>query len=219
MVAPSALADYNPTLGKLVGFERKDNDYTQVWEWSPGGSIVTRGVGYVKLGALNRSLLPVSVDSTALWLTGSKYLLLAKGYGSYWPGPWIVIYDHANPASEHVLCKGANGNAILDGMVQVSATVDRARQEIIWWCLPSAAARYTNAFYLYRSPISDPMNLKKMYFVGEGGVESQFLDEVGGSGLRIGAAYGGYLYTLKRSGTMPVDDGDPAGQIVRIPLY
>jgi hypothetical protein len=219
-ISRSTLADYNASVGKLIGFTRNTNNYSEVWEWTPGGSIVSRGNAYVRHNGENKAVMPVTVDSAAFWLSGTKYLILSKGTGDgFWPGPWIVGYDHATPAGEHTLYKGANGSAILDGMSQVTVTIDRARQEIIWWCLPSAAARFTNAFYLYRSPISDPMNLKKMYFVGEGGVESQFLDEVGGSGLRIGAAYDGYLYTMKRSGTMPVDDGDPAGQIVRIPIY
>jgi hypothetical protein len=219
-IGRSFLADYNGASGKLIGFNKASNNYSQVWEWTPGGSLVVSGNAYVRHNGENKGVVPVSTDCAIFWLTGSKYLIVAKGTGdNYWPGPWIVGYDHATPAGEHTLYKGANGSAILDGMSQVTVTIDRARQEIIWWCLPSSAIRYGNAFYLYRSPISDPMNLKRMYFVGEGGSESAFLDEIGGSGLRIGGCYDGYLYTMKKSGVMPVDDGDYAGQIIRLPIY
>jgi hypothetical protein len=159
----------------------------------------------------------------ATWVTGNLYLVRRWSYSSSVDAAYI-LYDHASGRA--TLCRGANGNAILDAADASRAFTtccpDRANSRMIW-AVPRGDASANRALRIYASTFSDLWNWREIS-VQDGdtrllmpGSRDSGPDAL--IGLKPMFVASGFLYFGTTVGSSSAVVDVPAMRFYRMPVY
>lgn len=220
------VAEWNPVSQTTVHVRGDNGSRSMIYEWD-GSSTPPQAVsGY----------LDVTIGEDTVGLVGNQ----GAGYGVVWrisathyliydDGPLagprkLTLWDRTSPNSITLL-RGGAGNALIDAIpsgAQLHLAVDYANAQVYWLLTPSGASADGGGYWpfrLYRSQVSDLMNLVEVPVTGADDLDRYWIGGSNVSGNKCTFIYGGYLWHWGHSGsTVPGWGGAQQLAVRRLPL-